>query len=154
MRQAVDYYRRVGKRLPLAQALESLAAVLVQHGEADRARPPMIEALEVYESLGAAWDVKRMRARFRTLGMRPGSHQSRRRPASGWDSLTRTETTVAGLVAEGRSNPQIAERLFLSRRTVETHISHILTKLNAHSRIDIALTASKQPGHASSYATH
>jgi DNA-binding CsgD family transcriptional regulator len=146
VQRAVDYYRQVGKRLPFAQALESLAAVLVQQGAAGRARPLMIEALQAYESLGAAWDVKRMRARFRKLGMRLGSRQLSRRAASGWNSMTRTETTVAVLVAEGLSNPQIAERLFLSRRTVETHISHIITKLHAHSRVDIALAALKQPG--------
>jgi DNA-binding CsgD family transcriptional regulator len=145
VRQAVDYYRRVGKRLPLAQSLESLAAILVQRGQAGEARLPMTEALEVYDSLGAAWDAKRMRARFRPMGLRVGARQTRYRPATGWDSMTRTEAVVAGLVAEGLSNPQIAERLYLSRNTVQTHVSHILTKLNATSRIEIALTAARQP---------
>jgi len=47
---------------------------------------------------------------------------------------------VAGLIAGGRSNPDIAAELFLSRRTVETHVSHILTKLGARSRIEIVHT--------------
>jgi DNA-binding NarL/FixJ family response regulator len=50
---------------------------------------------------------------------------------------------VARLVASALSNPQIAERLFLSRRTVQTHVSHILTKLDLHSRIDIAREVSR-----------
>ncbi|MGW7370061.1 helix-turn-helix domain-containing protein [Streptomyces sp. NPDC054841] len=48
-----------------------------------------------------------------------GSRGRRRRPASGWDSLTDTERTVAALVAEGHSNPAIADLLFVSRRTVQ-----------------------------------
>jgi DNA-binding CsgD family transcriptional regulator len=140
IQRAVDYYRQVGKRLYLAQTLESLAAVLAQRSTGNQARPAMTEALQVFESLGAAWDVKRMRSRFRQLGLRPAAPQPRRRATHGRDSLTTTEMTVAGLVAEGMSNPQIAEQLFLSRRTVETHVSHILTKLDARSRVDIAIT--------------
>jgi DNA-binding NarL/FixJ family response regulator len=44
---------------------------------------------------------------------------------------------VAGLVAGGKSNPDIAAELFLSRNTVQTHVSHILTKLSARSRVEI-----------------
>jgi DNA-binding CsgD family transcriptional regulator len=66
-----------------------------------------------------------------------------RRATHGWDSLTPTEATIAGLVVEGLSNPQIAARLFLSPRTVATHVSHILTKLGVHSRIDIAREAAR-----------
>jgi DNA-binding NarL/FixJ family response regulator len=51
---------------------------------------------------------------------------------------------VAGLVAQGMSNPQIAAQLFLSRRTVQTHVSHILAKLNLSSRIDIAREAARR----------
>ena len=68
-------------------------------------------------------------------------HRQARR---GWDSLTPTETKITALVAEGLSNPQIAARLFLSRRTVATHVSHILSKLDVHSRIDIAREAARR----------
>jgi DNA-binding CsgD family transcriptional regulator len=51
------------------------------------------------------------------------------RPVSGWEALTPTEVKVACLVAEGRSNPDVAAELFLSRYTVQTHVSHILAKL-------------------------
>jgi DNA-binding NarL/FixJ family response regulator len=47
---------------------------------------------------------------------------------------------IAHLIASGAPNPDIATRLFLSRRTVETHVSHILAKLDANSRVDIART--------------
>jgi DNA-binding NarL/FixJ family response regulator len=51
--------------------------------------------------------------------------------------LTAAERTVAELVARGLSNPDIANELFLSRRTVQTHVSHILRKLGHASRVDI-----------------
>lgn len=62
----------------------------------------------------------------------------RRRPASGWDSLTPAEHQVCDLLADGLTNPQIAERLLMSRATVKTHISHCLTKLGMSTRSEIA----------------
>ncbi len=56
-------------------------------------------------------------------------------------SLTPREREIDVLVADGRSNRQIAERLFVSERTVETHVSHVLAKLGASTRIDIATWA-------------
>ena len=62
----------------------------------------------------------------------------KRQARSGWDSLTPAEVKIAALVEEGLSNLEIAARLLLSRRTVATHVSHILKKLDLDSRIDIA----------------
>jgi DNA-binding CsgD family transcriptional regulator len=67
-----------------------------------------------------------------------GRYRLPRRPATGWEALTPTERTVAGLVAQGLSNPDIAGRLHISRRTVETHVAHVLTKLSARSRVEVA----------------
>jgi DNA-binding CsgD family transcriptional regulator len=91
--------------------------------------------VEVYVSLGAAADTARLQATFRAHGIRRSPH---RQAQSGWDSLTPTEAKVAGFVEEGLSNPEIAARLMLSRRTVATHVSHILKKLGVNSRTDIA----------------
>ena len=79
-----------------------------------------------------------MQAAFRAHGIRRGPHAKHRRAQSGWDSLTATEIKIAAFVEEGLSNPEIAARLLLSRRTVATHVSHILKKLDVNSRIDIA----------------
>ena len=65
----------------------------------------------------------------------------RRRPPLGWDSLTPTELTVARAVAGGLSNPQIAERMFISRRTVATHLTSIFRKLGVSSRAEFAAQA-------------
>ncbi len=65
-------------------------------------------------------------------------HGPRRRPASGWPSLTPTELEVAQLVAEGLRNPQIADKLFVSPETVKTHVSNVLGKLGVANRTELA----------------
>jgi DNA-binding CsgD family transcriptional regulator len=68
----------------------------------------------------------------------------RQRPSSGWDSLTPMELKVVGLVAEGLTNPQIAEQLFISKRTVSTHLSHVFAKLGVASRAELASLATER----------
>jgi predicted ATPase/DNA-binding CsgD family transcriptional regulator len=70
----------------------------------------------------------------------------RKRPRYGWASLTPTEDRVVALVAEGLTNPQIAERLFIGRATVKTHLEHIYTKLDVHTRAELAAQATRQRG--------
>jgi predicted ATPase/class 3 adenylate cyclase/DNA-binding CsgD family transcriptional regulator len=62
----------------------------------------------------------------------------RSRPAGGWESLTPTETRVAELVADGLTNPTIAERMFVSTTTVKTHVAHIFKKLDVHNRAELS----------------
>jgi DNA-binding CsgD family transcriptional regulator len=68
----------------------------------------------------------------------------RRRDARGWDSLTPTELEVVKLVAEGLSNPDIAERLFVSRKTITTHLTHVFAKLGLSSRSELAVAATRR----------
>ncbi|WP_051366944.1 LuxR C-terminal-related transcriptional regulator [Hamadaea tsunoensis] len=65
----------------------------------------------------------------------------RGRPATGWSSLTPTELDVVRLVAEGLTNPEIGARLFISRGTVKTHLSHIFAKLHTTNRTELAAAA-------------
>jgi DNA-binding CsgD family transcriptional regulator len=65
----------------------------------------------------------------------------RKRPASGWESLTPTELDVARLVSEGLANKEIGARLFISPRTVQTHLTHVYTKLALTSRVQLAQAA-------------
>ena len=138
---AADRYRDAGRPLLSAKALEEAAGELIRTGDRDQGRAAFIRAMEIYTLLGAATDVARLQARFRAHGIRRGPLSKHRQARSGWDSLTPTEVKVAKLVEEGLSNPEIAARLLLSRRTVATHVSHILRKLGVHSRIDIAREA-------------
>ncbi|GHF01287.1 LuxR family transcriptional regulator [Amycolatopsis deserti] len=62
----------------------------------------------------------------------------RGRPASGWASLTPTEESVVRLAAQGLNNPEIGARLFMSRSTVKTHLSHIYAKLGVTNRTELA----------------
>jgi DNA-binding CsgD family transcriptional regulator/tetratricopeptide (TPR) repeat protein len=139
---AAEHYAAAGRPLPRAQALEAAGAALAERGDQGGARTHFTSAYAIYTELGAEWDLARTQAKFRSYGIRRGPHARHRRADSGWDSLTPTEMKVAGLVAEGMSNPQIAAHLFLSRRTVQTHVSHILAKLQLHSRTEIAREAS------------
>lgn len=68
----------------------------------------------------------------------------RKRPSTGWASLTPMEFEVTKLVAEGLTNPQIGERLFISRRTVQAHLSHVFAKLNISTRSELAAEASRR----------
>jgi DNA-binding CsgD family transcriptional regulator/tetratricopeptide (TPR) repeat protein len=127
-----------------AKALEAAAGHFIDADDRAQARTAFTEAVEVYASLDAAADVARLQATFRGHGIRRGPHAKHRRATSGWDSLTQTEVKIAAFVEEGLSNPDIAARLMLSRRTVATHVSHILKKLDVNSRIDIARESARR----------
>ena len=135
---AAEGYHEASRPLQRAKALEAAAGNFIDVGDRGQARAAFTDAVEVYTSLGAAADVARVQATFRAHGIRRGPHAKHRRARSGWDSLTQTEIKIAAFVEEGLSNPEIAARLLLSRRTVSTHVSHILRKLEVKSRIDIA----------------
>jgi len=135
---AAQRYDDAGRPLPRAMALEAAAGHFVETDDRGQARDAFTGAVEIYTALGAAADLARVQATFRAHGIRREPHAKHRRARSGWDSLTATEIKIATLVEEGMSNPEIAAKLLLSRRTVATHVSHILKKLDVNSRTDIA----------------
>jgi DNA-binding CsgD family transcriptional regulator len=67
----------------------------------------------------------------------------RKRPASGWASLTPTELDVVRLVSEGLTNNDVAARLFISPRTVQTHLTHVYNKLSLTSRVQLVQEAAR-----------
>jgi DNA-binding CsgD family transcriptional regulator len=142
--QAADRYRDAGRPLLGAQAVEAAAGVFLDRGERGPARTAFTRSLDLYTLLGAARDVARLQASFRAQGIRRAPRVKHRKARRGWDSLTPTEVKITEMVAQGLSNPQIAAKLFLSRRTVGTHVSHILSKLDVNSRIDIAREAASR----------
>jgi len=136
--EAVAHYRTIGPAVELPAALEDLAVVLAERGRGDDARAALNEAVGLYEDMQARWDVRRAEGRLRPHGIKRGLPGRRGpRATSGWEALTPTEVKVATLVARGDSTSDIARDLLLSRRTVQTYISHILVKLDAKSRVDI-----------------
>jgi DNA-binding CsgD family transcriptional regulator/tetratricopeptide (TPR) repeat protein len=137
---AADAYALAGRPLETAQSREEAGALLGR----DAGIPLLEDARGGFETLGASRDVARVDARLRTLGVRRGPRGMRRRPTFGWESLTPTERTVVDLVAEGLSNPQIGERLFVSRRTVQTHLAHVFRKLDISSRAQLAAEAARR----------
>jgi DNA-binding CsgD family transcriptional regulator len=68
----------------------------------------------------------------------------RKRPATGWASLTPAELDVVGLVSEGLANSDIATRLFISPRTVQSHLTHVYSKLDITSRLQLAQEAARR----------
>jgi DNA-binding CsgD family transcriptional regulator/tetratricopeptide (TPR) repeat protein len=135
---AAARYEDAGRPLLRAKALEAAAGEFVGAGDITQARAAFTRAVEVYTGLGAAADAARLQATFRAHGIRRGPRVKHRQARNGWDSLTPTEMKIAAFVEDGMSNPEIAGRLLLSRRTIATHVSHILKKLDVHSRTDIA----------------
>jgi DNA-binding CsgD family transcriptional regulator len=107
-------------------------------------RDELAEALEIYDGLGAGWAARRAVGRLRSLGVRT-SGSSARRSGTGRSALTATELRVADLVVQGLSSPEAAERLSLSRRTVETHVAHIMAKVGVRSRREIAAALQADP---------
>lgn len=71
----------------------------------------------------------------------PGVFRRSDRPESGWEALTHTEWRIVALVVEGLTNPQIGDRLFVSRRTVSTHLYRIFKKVNVATRSELVAAA-------------
>ncbi|MFD0688102.1 ATP-binding protein [Actinomadura fibrosa] len=136
---SVEAYREGSRGFEHGLAAESAAVALARDGRAADARRMLAEALERYEPLGARREAARATAALRALGVRPGARRRRAdRPAHGWQALTPTERNIAALIAEGLTNPQIAERVFISRYTVETHLKRVFAKMRVRSRAELA----------------
>jgi DNA-binding CsgD family transcriptional regulator len=135
---AVQAYQGGPRPVELAGACEDAGAAFARQGHPDKARPLLEQALEVYEQLDAGRDLARAEAVLRAAGIRRGRRGKRGRPKFGWAALTPAERAVASLVADGLTNPQIGDRLYISRRTVHTHLAHIFAKLDITSRAQLA----------------
>ncbi len=134
-------YAKAPRLLDAARAYEAAALGLARAGRREEALEAGREAVRAYVGCGADYEVRRARSALRSQGVVVRS--GRARPKTGPASLTGTEKIVARYVSEGLSNPEIARRLVLSRRTVETHVSHILAKLGYANRTQLALAAAQ-----------
>lgn len=143
---AVDAYARGPRVLDTALAREETGDAMLRRNQVDRGCTFLVDALLTYEHLNASRDVMRVEASLRGAGVRRGRRGTRKRPQHGWLSLTPTEQTIARLVADGLSNPQIADSLYVSYRTVQTHVSHIFAKLDINSRVQLAAEIARRQG--------
>ncbi len=146
--EAVAAHREGPSRIELAGAAEEAAAALAATGAAKDAAALLGEALEIWEGAGATYDAGRVLARLRDGGAHPGKRGARRRAQAGWESLTDSEQRVLGLVREGITYREVGERMFISRRTVETHIARVFRKLGVGSRAELAALLSQQASEA------
>jgi DNA-binding CsgD family transcriptional regulator len=132
-----------GDPRPLVRAavLED-AGRLLPADQTTEAVPLLETALEHYSTAGAERDAARVRSLLRTRGVRPPMGGPRSAP--GWPELTESELAVVSLVARGATNREVAERLFLSPYTVNSHLRHVFTKLDIRSRVELAHLATSR----------
>jgi DNA-binding NarL/FixJ family response regulator len=133
LEEAVDTLAGSPARLEYARAMVLLGAALRRQRKSKAAREILRSGLELTTSLGALALERRAAIELDAAGARP-----RKRAVSGVDALTPAERRVAGLAAEGMTNPEIAQALFVSLRTVETHLTHTYQKLDIDSRAQLA----------------
>lgn len=146
---AADTFGTVGRPLYEGHAHESAAALLAPAGETAAAQAHLAAALERYDRLQATWDARRARSRLRRHDIVARRPYMTSRHKIGWEALTPTERTIARMITEGHSTPDIAARLFISRRTVQSHVSNILTKLECASLAELTVTLLHRSGEAS-----
>jgi DNA-binding CsgD family transcriptional regulator len=139
LRKAVDLFERAPRRLELAAALEDLGAA-VTTTERGEAIDVLGRSLALFTELGATWDARRVRSRLRELGIRRRLLTAEPE-TSGWAAMTTAELAVARLVADGLTNREVAERLFISPHTVNSHLRHVFSKLRINSRVELARRA-------------
>jgi DNA-binding CsgD family transcriptional regulator len=128
--RAADDARAFGALPWEGHALCELGASMRRSGHRRAAREPLGRALEIAREFGGEALARRAREELVASGARPR--------ADGRTSLTESELRVARLAAQGMTNRQIAQALFLTARTVETHLTHTYRKLDLSSRADLA----------------
>jgi DNA-binding CsgD family transcriptional regulator len=129
LREAVLTLEGTPARLEHARALVDLGAALRRLNRRKDAREPLREGTELAQRCGATVLAQRGQAELIATGARP-----RQTALTGVEALTPSERRVARLAADGLSTPQIAQRLFVTVNTVESHLRHAYLKLDIHSR--------------------
>lgn len=134
LEQAVELFAGGWCPLGAASAFEDLG-VLLGPGQRTAMVGALDDALALYVAAGASWDARRVRRRLRAVGIRRrlGPVESK----DGWEAVTTAELAVVELVTEGLTNRQVAEQLYLSTHTVNTHVRNVFTKLGVNSRLEL-----------------
>lgn len=170
LHESISVAERTGGYIRLPDTLDCLAAVVAATNPAHAARifgaadamrqrhgevrfPVYQDAHEVALTIarnalgktdfGAAWAEGAALSTTEAINYAQRGRGARGRPASGWESLTRSELDVVRHVSEGLSNKDIAARLFISPRTVQSHLTHVYTKLGISSRVQLVQEAAR-----------
>ena len=130
--RAVELLAASPARLEHARALADLGAAQRRTNRRSEARETLREALDMAQRCGATVLAEQARNDLLATGARP-----RRLQLRGVDSLTASERRIADLAANGLSNPAIAQSLFVTRKTVETHLGRAYSKLDIRSRKEL-----------------
>jgi DNA-binding CsgD family transcriptional regulator len=133
LRAAVARLERSPARLELARAQVSLGEALRRAGRRAESRQPLRDGYELARQCGARGLAEAARTELRASGVR-----LRREALSGAESLTASERRIAEMAADGASNPEIAQALFLTVKTVESHLTHAYQKLDIAGRPQLA----------------
>jgi DNA-binding CsgD family transcriptional regulator len=136
LRRALQLFQRLGLPYEAARTQLLLAQALAK---GDAAVNEARASLEACEQLGAARDADAAAAFLRSLGVKPARGRARNP-----DVLTEREREVLELLAEGLTNKELAERLFVTRKTVEFHVRSVLRKLGLRSRAEAAAYAVRE----------
>jgi DNA-binding CsgD family transcriptional regulator/tetratricopeptide (TPR) repeat protein len=132
LEEAVQVLEHSPARLELAKALAALGVALRHARRPADAREPLRRSLELAEVCGASGLVEHVRSELYATGVRP-----RTTAFSGLDALTASERRVAALAADGQTNRDIAQTLFVTPKTVEVHLSNVYRKLAIRSRREL-----------------
>ncbi|MGD0684928.1 MAG: LuxR C-terminal-related transcriptional regulator [Streptosporangiaceae bacterium] len=136
LQTAASLFATGPRPLAAASALEDLGRLQASAGATVDAISSLDRALAINAQAGASWDAARVRGRLRQLGVLR-RNAIPKRPGTGWEALTSTEASVARLASLGKTNREIAETLFVSPHTVDSHLRHIFDKLGVNSRIHL-----------------
>lgn len=147
--EAVHHYEQSPRLLALATAWEDLGLALQQQGTGEAGSEELTEALVIFARAGATRDAARLRSHLRGLGIRRRVTTAEK-PVTGWAAMTKSELAVAELAADGLTNREIAERLFVSPHTINTHMRQVFAKLEIKSRITLTRLAAER--HVEPYA--
>jgi DNA-binding CsgD family transcriptional regulator len=140
LRRAAGVLERCPSRLEQARTLADLGAALRRLNRRAEAREPLRRAVELAYQCGATVLLERAREELKATGARP-----RRIVRTGVDALTPTERRIATMASQGMSNPEIAQALFVTRKTVEAHLGNAYRTLGISSRTDLPVALGARP---------
>jgi DNA-binding NarL/FixJ family response regulator len=132
LREAIRVLDGAATRLEQARSLTDLGALLRRTNRRAEARELLRQALDTAHRAGAAPLADRAETELRATGARP-----RRVLLSGLEALTASERRIAELAAEGLTNREIAQNLFVTARTVEGHLTNVFSKLDLKARTEL-----------------